>query len=63
MYLTIKTAKPSQSFCPGLFLVNLEHFHYINQVCLLLILNMNLFVGNCLETAVQAFFRNNSHTV
>lgn len=50
-----KTAKPIQSFCPGLFLVNLEHFQYINVVFLLFILN------NLLETFVQAFCRNNSH--
>ena len=56
-----KTAKPIQSFCTGLFLVNLEHFQYINLVFLLFILNMNFFIANCLETFVQAFFRNNSH--
>ena len=56
-----KTAKPIQSFCTGLFLVNLEHFQYINLVFLLFILNMNFFIVNCLETFVQAFFRNNSH--
>lgn len=56
-----KTAKPIQSFCPGLFLVNLEHIQYINVVFLLFILNMNFFIANCLETFVQAFCRNNSH--